>query len=209
MMVERFRSCSVRIWQTVLLVLALGSPAVAADPSPSEKWEKEIRVFKAADQQHPPPQKAILFIGSSGIRLWTTLAQDFPEHAVINRGFGGSQIADCVHFADRIVIPYQPRLIVLRAGTNDIAAGKTPEQVFADFTAFAEKVRAKLPDTPIVFMSLNPSPARWANAAKEQRTNRLIREYIAAHKHLDYIDAFTPMLGAYSISLKTKSGSRG
>ena len=192
MTVER----SVRVWHTVLLVLTLGSPVVAADPSPSEKWEKEIRVFEAADQQHPPPQQAILFIGSSGIRLWKTLAQDFPEHTVINRGFGGSQIADCVHFADRIVIPYQPRWIVLRAGTNDIQAGKTPEQVFADFTAFVEKVRAKLPDTPITFMSLNPSPARWANAQQEQRANQLIREYIAAHKQLDYLDTFTPMLGA-------------
>ena len=85
-------------------------------------------------------------------------AQDYPDYKVINRGFGGSQIADSVYYADRIIIPYKPRLIVLQAGTNDINAGKSPEQVLADFKAFVEKVRAKLPDTRIAFLSINPAP---------------------------------------------------
>ena len=180
-----------------LLVLSLVRPTAAEDKSPSLRWEKDIQAFEAADRKSPPPQDAVLFIGSSGVRMWKTLAQDFLEHKVINRGFGGSQIADSVYYADRIVIPYKPRLIVLRAGTNDIAAGKKPEQVAADFRAFVEKVRAKLPQTRIVFMSLNPSPLRWANADKEQKANRLIRDYIAAHQeeNLVYIDSFTPMLG--------------
>jgi lysophospholipase L1-like esterase len=165
-----------------------------AAPRPPH-WEKDILAFEAADKKAPPPQGAVLFIGSSGIALWKTLAQDFPEHKVINRGFGGSQIVDSVYYADRIVIPYKPRLIVLRAGTNDINAGKTPARVFADFKAFVEKVHAALPETRIVFMSLGPSPARWANVEKERMANQLIREYIASHKNLDYIDAFKPMLG--------------
>jgi lysophospholipase L1-like esterase len=170
--------------------------AQVAGGKTGKKWELEIRAFEAADKLAPPPENAILFVGSSGIRKWTTLQQDFPEYKVINRGFGGSAISDSVYYADRIVIPYKPRIIVFRAGNNDIAEGKTPETVAADFRAFVEKVRAKLPDVKIIFVSLNPTPARWANADKEWKTNRLIQEYIAAGKNLDYVDTFSHMLGA-------------
>jgi lysophospholipase L1-like esterase len=178
--------------------LPAGEPAEKTAASPFDKWEKEIRAFEEADKLHPPPQGAVLVIGSSGVRLWKTLAEDFPEYKMINRGFGGSHIADSVHFADRIVIPYKPRLIILRAGGNDINAGKSPEQVLADFTAFVEKVRSQLPQTRIAFMTINPSPARWANVDRERRANELIRKYVAEHDnlYLDYIDSFTPMLNA-------------
>jgi parallel beta-helix repeat protein len=167
----------------------------AGSSSRAPNWEQAILAFEAADKKNPPPQGAVLFIGSSGIVLWRTLAKDFPEHKVINRGFGGSQISDSVDYADRIVIPCKPRLIVLRAGTNDLAAGKTPERVAADFKAFVEKVRAALPEVRIVFMSLNPSPLRWANAEKEKKANQLIQDYIATQKNVGYIDSFAPMLG--------------
>jgi lysophospholipase L1-like esterase len=179
-----------------LMIFSAASASPAAEKSPSQPWEGDIRAFEAADKECPPPQGAILFIGSSGIRLWKTLAQDFPEYQVINRGFGGSQIADSVHYADRIVFPYKPRLIVLRAGGNDIAAGKTPEQVADDFRAFVEKVRAKLPETRICYMAFNQTPARWQNAGKEKRLNRLIKDYIESHENLDYIDAASLMLGS-------------
>jgi lysophospholipase L1-like esterase len=151
--------------------------------------------FEAADKATPPPQDAILFIGSSTIVRWRTLARDFPEHPVINRGFGGSQIADSVFYADRIVIPYRPRLIVLRAGGNDIHAGKSPEQVADDFQAFVERVRAKLPEVRIAYMPINASLLRWANVEREKKANELIKAYIATGKNLDYIDAFEATLG--------------
>jgi lysophospholipase L1-like esterase len=177
------------------LVLGLASATMAAEKSPSERWEPHIRTFEAADRANPPPKDAILFIGSSGIVLWKTLAEDFPEAKVINRGFGGSEIADSTYYADRIVFPYRPRMIVFRAGVNDIAAGKTPEQVFADFKAFVSTVRAKLPNTPIVFLALNPSIARWGNFAKETKANQLIKAYIESEKNLVFADIATPMLG--------------
>ncbi len=179
-----------------LLVFSAASWSLAAQKSPSQLWEREIRAFEAADKECPPPKGAILFIGSSGIRLWKTLAEDFPEYKVINRGFGGSQIADSVYYAERIVFPYKPRLIVLRAGGNDIAAGKTPQQVAADFRAFVEKVHAKLPKTRICFISWNSTPARWPNAAKENRLNQLVKAYIASHKNLVYIDTASSMVDA-------------
>jgi lysophospholipase L1-like esterase len=127
--------------------------------------------------------------------MWTTLARDFPEQRVINRGFGGSQIEDCTYYAERIVIPYKPRLVVLRAGGNDIAAGKTPEQVRADFEAFAAKVRARLPGVRIAYMTINATPARWSAVQREQQANRLIRDWIAQGQNLDYIDTFAATQG--------------
>ena len=168
---------------------------LSAATAGSQRWEKAIEAFEAADKTNPPPSGAILFIGSSTIVRWKTLAEDFPGQQVINRGFGGSQITDSVCYADRIVIPYKPRLIVLRAGGNDLHAGKTPEQVLADFKAFVEKVRAKLPETRIAYLTINATPSRWADAEREKKANELIKDYVAAGKNLDYIDTSAATLG--------------
>lgn len=106
-----------------------------------------------------------------------------------------SELADSVQYADRIVIPYHPRRIVLYAGDNDIAAGKSPERVLGDFQAFVEKVRASLPDVPISFIAIKPSLARWPLVEKIRQANRLVERYARDKKGLDYIDVFSPMLG--------------
>lgn len=178
-----------------LLICAASEPAAAKQPG-SQRWEREIQAFEAADRVDSPPQGAILFVGSSTIRMWKTLAQDFPEYKVLNRGFGGCQIADCTYYADRIVIPYQPRLIVLRAGGNDIHAGKTPEQVQADFQAFVHKVRAKLPNVRIAYLTINATPARWANVEREKKANQLVKDCIDKGKNMDYIDTFDATMAA-------------
>ena len=166
-----------------------------SEKSPSAKWEKDIQAFEAADKKSPPPQGGVLFIGASGIRMWKSLETDFPKQRVINRGFGGSQIADSTYFAERIIIPYQPKLIVLQAGGNDINAGKSPEQVAEDFKAFVVKVRAALPETRIAFFSIQPSPARWSQIEKQKHGNQLIKEQIAAGKNMVYINAWDAFIG--------------
>jgi lysophospholipase L1-like esterase len=175
----------------ILLLNAIGAWA----QTQTNRFDTDIAVFEARDRTNPPPQNAILFIGSSSIRMWKTLAQDFPEHKVINRGFGGSEIADSVHFADRIVIPFRPAMVVMYAGGNDINAGKSPERVAADFKAFVEKVRAKLPDVPIAYISIAPNPARWAQVDRVRRANELIREFTKTGRQLKFIDVFPHMLG--------------
>jgi lysophospholipase L1-like esterase len=128
--------------------------------------------------------------------MWKTLAEDFPDQKVINRGFGGSELADSVYFVDRIVIPYKPRLIVLFAGTNDINGGKSPQTVFTDFKAFVARVRAGLPNTRIAYLSITPAPSRWSQAEKQKEANRLIRNFISAENtRLDYIDLWDQFLG--------------
>lgn len=186
----------IRVAQWFLIALAfIVAPLCAEDKSPSAKWEKDIQAFEAMDQKSPPPQGGVLFVGASGIRLWTSLEKDFPNHQVINRGFGGSQIADVTYFADRIVVPYKSRLIVLQSGGNDINAGKTPEQVADDFKAFVVKVRTALPETRIVFFSMQPAPARWSQADKQQRGNQLIKDYIASGKNMAYLNAWDAFVG--------------
>lgn len=182
----------------ILLVglLATALPGRAAETnSPFARWEKEIAAFEASDKTNPPPKGAIVFVGSSSIRMWKSLASDFPDRAVVNRGFGGSQIIDSVHFADRIVLPYAPRQIVMYAGGNDINAGKTPEQVLADFKVFVAKVQAALPATRIAFISIAPNPARWAQVERVRRLNQLIEDYTRTNSHLDFINVFPQMLG--------------
>jgi len=168
--------------------------AISALGQTTNRWDKDIAAFEAQDTTNPPPKGAILFIGSSSIRLWKTLAEDLPDHKVINRGFGGSQIEDSVHFVDRMVVPYQPKRIVMYAGGNDINGGKTPEQVASDFKAFVTKVHAKLPDTKIAYISIAPNPARWTQVERVKAANGLVREFTTTDKRLSFIDVFPHML---------------
>lgn len=160
------------------------------------RWEKSISAYEAMDRTQPPPEGGVLFIGSSTIRLWKTLDKDFPGHQVINRGFGGSEIADSTYFAERIIFPYEPRMIVLRAGGNDIHAGKSPEQVFADYKEFVTKVHARLPKTPIVYISTNPTPARWAERDATKVLNALIEKYARKRPYLKYLETYDMVLGS-------------
>jgi len=167
-----------------------------SETPPANRFEKEIAVYEEADKQNPPPKGAILFTGASSIRLWKTLAQDFSGLTVINRGFGGSQLADSIYFADRISIHYAPKTIVIQAGGNDINAGKSPEQVLADFKTYVEKVRASLPDVKIIFLNLGPSPKRWEQREAQQKANALVKDFIASGKNLVYADLWPSSIGA-------------
>ena len=178
-----------------ILVCSLGLLAFRAAAAETNhnfaRWEKEISAFEQQDKTNPPPQGGLLFIGSSTIRLWSTLAEDFPGQKIINRGFGGSEIVDSTHFADRIIFPYKPKMIFLRAGGNDLWAGKTPERVFEDYKEFVRAVQARMPDTEIVFISLSPSIKRWTQAEKEKAVNGMVEKFVLEHHSLKYIDTWS------------------
>ena len=180
----------------VLLCSSQLTSFAADKPHDFAKWEKEIAAYESSDRTNPPPKNAWLFIGSSTVRLWKSLAQDFPQHQVINRGFGGSEIVDSTHFAERIVFPYAPQKIFLRAGGNDIHAGKSPEQVFGEYKEFVAKVQMSLPETEIMFLGLSPSIARWSEAKDNRTLNQLVEAYVKGKKHLGYIETYDTVLGA-------------
>lgn len=162
---------------------------------------QEINAFGNADKKQMPPKGAVLFVGSSSIRIWDTLSRDFAEIPVINRGFGGSLIQESTLYADRIAIPYQPKMIVLAAGTNDLAyGGKKPAQVFQDFKDFVAKIRASLPNTRIVYVSINPTVQRWNQEGDILETNHLIEKWIFENgsktNKLNFINSHAQILTA-------------
>jgi lysophospholipase L1-like esterase len=187
------------------LILLIAGSAAAENGSAAENpahvpdlgWDQSAAVFDAADRTHAPPPGGVLFVGSSSIRLWDNLQKDFASlPVVINRGFGGSKLSDCVRHLDRLVLPYRPRLVLVYAGDNDLAVGRTADDILARFKAFIEGVRAKLPQTRIAFISIKPSPARAWLLAEIRRANALVRDYAASQPNTDFIDVFNPMLGA-------------
>src|SRR5690606_37431552 len=140
------------------------------------RCEKSIAAYEAMDRVQPPPKGGVLLIGATTIRLWPTLYYAYSHHQVLNWASGGAELVDWTHFAERIICPYEPRIVVLRAGGNDLHAGKSPERVFDDYKAFVAKVHARLPKTMIVYISTGPTPARWAERDATRRLNRLIEE---------------------------------
>jgi lysophospholipase L1-like esterase len=163
-------------------------------PKGPEQWEKEIAAFEQEDARTPGSENPVVFVGSSSIRIWKTLKEDFPKHRVLNRGFGGSYITDAVHFADRLVIRHKPSFIVVYTGGNDLGAGRTPQQVFEGYKALVGKIRAALPDTPIAYISIAGNPKRWYQVTEVIQTNALIDAYTKTNPGLLFIDVFHPML---------------
>lgn len=165
---------------------------IAADADP-KRWEETIENFEKQDQTHPVAPGGVLFVGSSSIRGWKT-DKWFPNQNVLNRGFGGSQMADVLHYIDRVVINYQPKLIVLYEGDNDIAAGKTPETVAKEFERFEDKVRQALPETKIVFVSIKPSISRWKLYPQIKSANDKIQAICKASEACTFVDVSQVML---------------
>lgn len=177
----------------LLWLLLLVGPAASAAEDP---WQAEIDTLVAGDAAHPPPRDGVVFVGSSSIRLWTTLAQDFPGVPIVNRGFGGSMIADSTRHAAQLIVRYRPKLVVLYAGDNDVDGGHSAERVFGDFKSFVARVRRDLPKTAIAFVSIKPSLARAALWPRMRTANALVAQWAATQIDVVYVDTATAMLDA-------------
>lgn len=176
----------------LLVAAALDTQVPNPDPA---RFESSIARFEAADRQSPPIPGSMLFLGSSSITYWD-VARAFPGMRTIKRGYGGSHVSDHIRFADRILFPYQPRLIVFYAGDADVAAGKAADQIARDYRAFVALVHAKLPQTAMVIIGIKPSPAHWARIDAIRRTNAMVQELAAADPLVAYADVEAPLLGA-------------
>lgn len=182
-----------------LLAASISAPAQTALPAGFSRWQASMDAFAAADRLRQPQPGGVLFVGSSSIRMWAHLSQDFQSMpVVINRGFGGSTMADCHHLVQQLVVQYRPRQVMVYAGDNDLAEGRTPAQVLESFEGFVRAVRAELPGVRIGYISIKPSPARANLLPQVAETNALLRAYVATLPHADYIDIFTPMLDAHN-----------
>ncbi|MEM7699165.1 MAG: GDSL-type esterase/lipase family protein [Verrucomicrobiota bacterium] len=191
--------------QSCLISLLLPASLAQAEPSPTaglvlsnrpvqlEKWEESIAEFEHRDEETPPPQNPILFVGSSSIRLWD-LKDDFPDLVTVNNGFGGSTLADSIHFFERHIAPYQPSAVVLYAGDNDIAKGLSPIEVLADFVTLSVLIERALPDTPVVFIAIKPSVKRWDMWPAMASANQLIGDHCRQAPNLYFADIAAEML---------------
>ncbi len=158
-------------------------------------YEAEVRQLEETINTFPVTTDNVVFYGSSSIRLWTTLAQDFPDFNTINMGFGGSTLAACTWFFERLVVPAAPKSVIFYAGDNDLGDGRHPEEVYAFFCAFADKMRRLLPGVPLCYLSVKISPARWGLSNQIRLTNKLIAREIEQYPDWQYIDTTTPLLG--------------
>ncbi len=180
------------LWLVLISLRVFGQ----SQPGTAAPFENEIQAFEKTDSTSLPPQHPIVFTGSSSIRMWENLAGTFPDKRVLNRGFGGSQLSDVIRYADRIIVAYQPRQVVLYAGENDIATGNVSgQQTYERFVTLFEHVRQKLPNALFSFISIKPSPSRRKFFAEVDVANRLIRQFLAKQKNTQFIDVRPIMLG--------------
>ena len=168
--------------------------AEKVDPDPS-RFEKEINKIVKWDSKNSFPEDAILFVGSSSIRLWST-SEAFPDKPVINRGFGGSELSDLIHYYDVLIKPYSPEKIFLYEGDNDIDSGKTPVQVLEDYKQLVEMIEADFPGIEIVFISIKPSKSRWDKWPVMVEANSLIEAHTNTQNNLKYVDVASIMLNS-------------
>ena len=179
--------------KTFLLSLLLISLNATSQP-----FIEEITAFKIQDSIHFPAKKSNLFVGSSSFRLWHNIKQDFPEHKITNRGFGGSSLPDVIRYADDIIFPYKPKQIIIYCGENDLAGSDTitAQTVANRFIQLFSMIRNKWKKMPVVFVSIKPSPSREHLFPKMIEANKLIREFLATQRKTRFIDVFSLMLDA-------------
>ena len=173
-------------------VLLMATPAIAQEVP--ARFEKEMSAFEAADLIAPPPKGQIVFVGSSTIVDWDA-GKYFPELKVLNRGLWGSALSDAARLVERIILPYQPRTVVIYAGDNDIDGGRTTEEVAVQFERFVRAIHAKLPLTRIVYIGIKPSPQRWLTIDRMRAANAMIRQFCSRDDRIAYLDVDDTMLG--------------
>lgn len=160
----------------------------------SARFQKEVQDLVANDSAINR-KDIILFTGSSSIRLWKDMASYFPEHNVLNRGFGGSQMSDLLYFSDKLILPYQPKMIFIYEGDNDIGGGKGPEEILLTADSLLSVIRENLPPaTPVVFISPKPSVARWEMKSKYEHYNSKLKAWVKKQKNVAFADVWKPML---------------
>lgn len=176
----------------VCLLLSIHATSGAPQAEPG-RWQKELDEFARQDQEHPPKEGGIVFVGSSSIRLWP-IERFLPGLGIVNRGFGGSEMSDVLEHLDRLVLVHRPRLVVLYAGDNDIAAGEDPAQVAQEFTELARRLHEALPHTRLVYVSIKPSLARWQLFPQMQQANAAIERYCRDEDRCQFVDVSRVML---------------
>lgn len=179
------------IWTILCCLFISGQLFAQAQP----RFAEDIKTIRNYDKIYAAPENPILFIGSSSIRKWDDLERNFAKYVVLNRGFGGAVTNDVIYYANEIIFPYHPREIVIYVGENDLVEqNSTADSIFNRFKVLLGVIREKLPEIPVVYISMKPSPSRESTFPKAIAANELIREYISSQKNIVYVDIYSRML---------------
>lgn len=184
-----------KILKLFLLVIFSACAFVSCAQQEPKPFYNDIQAFKKADKENPPAKNAILFVGSSSFTMWKDVQDYFPGYTIINRGFGGSTLSQAIDYADDIIIPYGPRQVVIYSGENDVAGGNvTAGEVEERFITLFKKIRAKLPEAHIVYISMKPSPSRKQLMPIMKEGNERIKEFLSKDKNAAFVDVYKLML---------------
>ncbi len=183
-------------------VSSAATPAAAPTPvapgPPPTRWGEELAAFARADRETPAAPGGVCLLGSSNIRMWNTLADDFPGMNLVNRGVNGGQLAELADFGPVIAAALAPRLVVVSAGTNDLAAGRTPDEIATDFGRLVANLRRELPDVKVAFLAISPTIKRWDQRETQAAANAAVRAAIESESmgtDVTFIDANQAFLG--------------
>lgn len=180
----------------LFLLLIFAANLLHAQEQKAPYWN-DIQAFKKQDSIQPPPQHAILFVGSSSFTKWTDVQSYFPGFTIINRGFGGSSLPDMIRYENDVIFRYEPKQIVIYCGENDLAFSNTvsAQMLFERFKQLFTDIRTRFPKTPLIYISMKPSPSRWNMKEKMLEGNELIRKYLKKKKKTVFISVWNDMLG--------------
>lgn len=179
--------------KAMLLLISMTLLQVSQAQDKPRFWD-DVQTIKHYDQMYAPPANPILFVGSSSIRKWEDAERTFAKYEVINRGIGGAMVNDITFYLNDIVFRYHPREVVLYVGENDIPDGATADTVLERTKKLIAGIREQLPETPITYISIKPSPSRDKYRQTVQDANSLIKEYLKTQNKITWVDVFTPML---------------
>ena len=179
----------------LLLSLVILLPGIHTIAQEAPKFWNEILAYKKADSVEAPKKSAILFVGSSSLRLWKDVADYFPGYDIVNRGVGGSTLPDIIRYSYDIILPYKPKQVIIYCGENDMASGEVKaEEVLRRFKTLYGIIRTNLPDAYIHFISMKPSPSRSRVFDEMKKANAMIKNFLQNQKKTGYIDVFNAML---------------
>jgi lysophospholipase L1-like esterase len=161
---------------------------------PKTDWTESMQAYSQMDATNPPPSRAVLFVGSSSIRLWESIRRDFPNYRVFRRGLNGARLEDTLRMADGLILTYNPKMVVIYGGDNDLAEGDSPARVLHAYQRLVRRIQRELGDVRIGILSIKPSPSRWHLIRRVRETNQRLRDWCEASSQIDFIDIHSGML---------------
>ncbi len=176
---------------TLLFVVLASTNLIAQDAT---RFQGEVDALNATDFNIDKQKEVVVFTGSSSIKMWKHVQEDFPYINGINTGFGGSAMTDLQYYLDDLVLQYNPDKVFIYEGDNDIAESISPETVINTTKEIVTAIKAKLPNTKIYLISAKPTILRWDLEEGYFALNKLFAEYSAKTDGVTYVDVWNPML---------------